>query len=100
MKSGLGNLIALIVLTIGAGLVMVTVSLGMGWPSFLIPAKPEKKLLDVPRTPVSVYRVSPGPVEVVSSYTGMMRPFERYTLGFEVGGRLERLGTNDQGQPL
>lgn len=100
MKSGLGNLIALIVLTIGAGVVMATVSLGMGWPSFLISAKAEKKVLEIPRTPVSVYRVAPAPVEVISSYTGMIRPFERYTLGFEVGGRLERLGTNDQGKPL
>lgn len=90
----------LIVLTIGCAIVMVTVSLGVGWPPFLLPAKTAKPVLEVPKTPVAVLQARPRRVELLASYTGMVRPFERYTLGFETGGRLEAFGTNDKGKLL
>jgi RND family efflux transporter MFP subunit len=103
MKQGIGNLIALIVLTIGCTIVMVTVSLGTQWPPFVVglfPAAAEKKPVAIPKTPVSIMEVERQDIEIVSPYTGMVRPFERYTLGFEIGGRLESLAQNSSGKIL
>lgn len=100
MKAGLGNLVALIVLTIGCFAVMATISLGVGWPSFLISEKQAKRTTEIPKSPVAVMSAEPEEVEVTATYTGMLRPFERYVLGFEVSGRLESLGTREDGKTL
>jgi RND family efflux transporter MFP subunit len=100
MKALFSNFAALIVLTIGCAIVMVTVSLGVGWPPFLTVANEGKRSIEIPKMPVAVLTAQPRMVEVISSYTGMIRPFERYALGFEISGRLEALGTNEQGKPL
>jgi len=52
------------------------------------------------KTPVSVVKVVAEPIEVLLSCSGMIRPFERYRLGFEVAGRIESLGTDEEDKPL
>ncbi len=49
---------------------------------------------------VAVKRVEASLHEVVSKYTGKIRPWETYSIGFEVGGRLVELGTDKEGNPL
>jgi RND family efflux transporter MFP subunit len=50
--------------------------------------------------PVTVEEIALEPVEILSRHSGMVRPWERYTLGFEIGGRLASLGENAERQPL
>ncbi len=52
------------------------------------------------RARVAVMQVERQTVEILATYSGMVRPWERYTMGFEVAGRVESLGTNDAGAPL
>ncbi|MFO0900221.1 MAG: efflux RND transporter periplasmic adaptor subunit [Pirellulales bacterium] len=52
------------------------------------------------RVPVNVVAAAPETVEVVQEYSGMFRPFERYTLGFEAAGRIEAFGEASGGKPL
>ena len=44
--------------------------------------------------PVVVRELKPERVEVLDIYSGMIHPFERYSVGFEVPGRIERAGEN------
>ena len=39
-------------------------------------------------------------VEITDSYPGVIEPFERFALGFEIGGRVVALGVNSSGEPL
>jgi RND family efflux transporter MFP subunit len=52
------------------------------------------------RVPVNVVEARPEGVEVIQTYSGMFRPFERYVLGFEAAGRLEAFGAGPGGRPL
>lgn len=49
---------------------------------------------------VAVERVAPARHEVVVRYSGKIRPWESYAIGFEIGGRIAELGVDQQGQPL
>ncbi len=49
---------------------------------------------------VAVQQVEPGLCELTVTFSGKIRPWETYTLGFEVGGRVQQLGQNDAGQML
>lgn len=60
----------------------------------------ELPLEDLPKAIVQVKDVVPETVEITDRYSGMVRPWERYTLAFEVAGRVRELGLNDAGQPL
>ncbi len=51
-------------------------------------------------TPVSVKVVRRQVVDITAQYSGMIRPWERYRLAFELGGRVKSLGTNPSGEPL
>ena len=98
MKKETGNFIGLIVITIGAAVIMVTTAFGVGWIGSGSSRKTQ--MLPVPPTPVAVMQAERQHVEITDHYAGMLRPFERYTLGFEIAGRIEALGVNDQGEPL
>ncbi|MCA9248439.1 MAG: efflux RND transporter periplasmic adaptor subunit [Planctomycetales bacterium] len=39
-------------------------------------------------------------IEVLATYSGLVRPWERYSLGFEIGGRVEQLGVDAEGHPI
>ncbi|MBX9791233.1 MAG: efflux RND transporter periplasmic adaptor subunit [Pirellulales bacterium] len=98
MNKATGNLIGLIVLTIGAAVIMVTTALGVGWIGSGTTRKTQ--VLPVPPTPVAVIQAERQHIEITDNYAGMLRPYERYALGFEIAGRLEALGVNDQREPL
>ncbi len=98
MKKETGNLIGLIVITIGAGVIMVTTGLGVGWIGPGASRKSQERA--VPPTPVAVVKADRQHIEITDSYAGMLRPFERYSLGFEIAGRIEAFGTNADGKSL
>ncbi len=52
----------------------------------------------IPPTPVSVIQVPLESIEITDSYSGMIRPRERFSLGFEIAGRVETLGINNSGK--
>ncbi len=49
---------------------------------------------------VAVQEVEPGMCELTATFSGKVRPWETYTLGFEVGGRVQQLGANEAGEML
>ena len=50
--------------------------------------------------PVVVETLKAGPRTITDTYAGMIRPFERYLMAFEIGGRVRELGQNDAGEPV
>ena len=53
-----------------------------------------------PRTLVKAVRVEPAMRDIVIRYSGKIEPWETYSLGFEIGGRVAALGKNDRGGEL
>ena len=49
---------------------------------------------------VAVNQVEASVHEVTARFSGKLRPWETYTLGFEQPGRIVTLGTDEKGQPL
>jgi len=87
-----GRILGLLIVTGVAVVLAISVTAG-GWGR-----KGEVKPavdLKAAATPVSVMEVRLEPIEVTDTYAGMIRPRERFTLGFEVAGRVEKLGTNE-----
>lgn len=63
-------------------------------------ASKELPLETLPKAIVSVVDVAPEPIDITDRYSGMVRPWERYTLAFEVPGRVRELGRGSQGVAL
>ncbi len=57
-------------------------------------------LVAQPKALVSVSPIRADWVELTQTFTGKVRPWETYTLGFEVGGRIVALGKDENDQPL
>lgn len=53
-----------------------------------------------PRTVVKAVPVTASLRDVFIRYSGKIEPWEDYSLGFEIGGRVATLGENASGQPL
>lgn len=53
-----------------------------------------------PKSVVATTEIAPKPTPLVVKHSGKIRSWENYSLGFEIGGRIQELGTNDAGQPL
>lgn len=53
-----------------------------------------------PKAPVAVMPIAPQWCELTSRFTGKIRPWETYTLAFEVGGRVVALGEDERGVTL
>lgn len=51
-----------------------------------------------PRADVAVLKIARQKIEITDRYTGMLRPWERYTLAFEQSGRVQGLNAKD-GEP-
>ncbi len=49
---------------------------------------------------VTVRELVPEMVEILDIYAGKIRPWEHYSVGFELSGRIKELGTNRAGQML
>ncbi len=53
-----------------------------------------------PRTLVKAVPVEPAMRDITIRYSGKIEPWEDYSLGFEIGGRVASLGQNRSGDPL
>lgn len=53
-----------------------------------------------PKALVEVADIRPKVAELTIKYSGKIRAWETYSLGFEMGGRVLRLGENGAGEPL
>ena len=63
-------------------------------------AKPDTPV-ELPPSPVSVQEVAfDDRIQITDSYPGVIEPFERFSLGFEIGGRVVALGVNSSGESL
>ncbi|TWT90424.1 Multidrug resistance protein MdtE precursor [Pseudobythopirellula maris] len=52
------------------------------------------------KTPVVAIDAEPRLCDVTVKFSGRIEPWETYTLGFEIGGRVLELGVNEAGAPL
>ncbi|MEN1678554.1 MAG: efflux RND transporter periplasmic adaptor subunit [Planctomycetota bacterium] len=53
-----------------------------------------------PKARVAAMDVRPELAELTVKYTGKVQPWESYSLGFEIGGRVQQLGVDSAGKPL
>jgi len=59
------------------------------------PEKTDPAVAEAPPTPVSVEQAQLESIEITDTYAGMIRPLERFSLGFEVAGRVAELGSSE-----
>ncbi len=92
----------LIAVTVVAGAVMWLVShKHNGVEEALgVAAKSPLPVVAEPKALVAVEPLRPEMCELTATFAGKIRPWETYSLGFEVAGRVAALGTNDEGQSL
>ncbi|HUT13713.1 MAG TPA: HlyD family efflux transporter periplasmic adaptor subunit [Thermoguttaceae bacterium] len=98
MKQYVGRLLGLLIVTALAVVVAITAMLS-GWGQEN-GKKDQQPKTDVPATPVTVMKLEPETIEITDSYSGMIEPWERFSLGFEIAGRVSELGVNAAGKPL
>lgn len=98
----LGRYAMLIGLTLVASVVMWWVSRKADTPDALADTTPvaATPLAALPRVPVLTRPLAAAQRPVVVRYSGKVQPWETYTLGFELGGRVASLGQNARGEPL
>ncbi|MEM9185400.1 MAG: efflux RND transporter periplasmic adaptor subunit [Planctomycetota bacterium] len=53
-----------------------------------------------PKPAVRIATLRPGIADYTIKYSGKIRAWEEYSLGFEIGGRVLELGADSQGNPL
>lgn len=98
MSRQIGRYVGLLIVSGLALAIAVTVT-ASGWKR-VAPQLAASADLVIPETPVSVMQARLESIEITDSYSGMIRPWERYSLGFEVAGRVVALGTDASGEPL
>ena len=93
----MGKLLIGSLIVAGFGLIiLMTVGIGvLGWGA---PEAEEEPEVRIPPSPVAVKKIELEPIEIIRSYSGMIRPMERFSLGFEIAGRVSALGTRNDGQ--
>lgn len=101
MKFKASDYIGVSIVTVASLILMFTIGIGNGsWSWGGSHETEQAREIVIPKTPVAVERVEPELVEIFVRFAGMLRPFERHPLAFEIGGRVLALGTNAQGKPL
>ena len=90
MKPQIARYLGLIILTVAALAVAVTV-ITDGWRREELPEN--NGSADTVGAPVSVLEARPESIEITDTYSGMIRPWERFSLAFEIAGRVEELGS-------
>jgi len=98
-KSVIGRVVVGVLIIAAFGLV-VAATLGVGVLGWGAPDGDDKPTSVVRPSPVSVKQIELESIEITDSYSGMIRPMERFSLGFEIAGRVEVLGTGADGKPL
>lgn len=93
----LGRIAVLLIVTAAAFVAMLYVSIKSA-------AAPKKEAVAAPTAPpkarVAIQPVKLETIEILDTYSGMIEPWERYSLGFEVAGRVQALGLNEDESPL
>jgi len=98
MKNQTGRIVGLVIVTVfalGAAISVTTGGLGE-----VDDQATELSTVTIPPTPVTVMEARQELIEITDSFSGMIRPMERFSLGFEIAGRVVALGVNVQGKPL
>ena len=94
----LGRLLG--VLIVGGFVVLILVTLGAGVLGDR-EGRPEEKPDEVlPPSPVSVKEVHLESIEITYRRAGTIRPLRRFSLGFEIAGRVAELGSSAEGETL
>lgn len=96
------NFAGLMVLSVGAAILLLTIGVGsgaIGWTRGPLAAA-NRTQLKIPPTRVAAANVVPEDVDIVHSYSGTIRPFERHTASFEIMGRVETVGKDAEGRML
>ncbi len=95
MTNAVGRYVGLIIVTVVAAAVAIMVTVG-GWGQN---ASKDNGITNTvaPPTPVEVVEVRLETIEITDRYSGMIRPWERFSVGFEIPGRVNELGINQSG---
>jgi len=96
MNAKIGRFLGLIIVSGFALMVAITVTAG-GWGRNS--SNDDKANTDLPKMPVSVIEVRRALIEITDSYSGMIKPLERFKLGFDIAGRILEFGTNPTDDP-
>lgn len=94
------RVVGLLMVTVVAIGVMVLVTIKSGRPDPSQATEGMDDELPAVHAAVAVRDIEAEEVEVLDRYSGMIRPWERYLLAFEVAGRVNALGGNESGGPL
>lgn len=95
----LGRLAGLILVTFFSGAVMLASGLGFWTGESDQPAE-RPTVEELPPAPVSIQHARPQQIAITDTYSGMLKPWERFRIGFDINGRVVSLGENQLGQPL
>ena len=99
VRQWISRLFGLILITVFA--VAVMIASGTDWLATTKgDAGVDAPKVELTATPVLVVEVAPTFVEITDHYSGLLEPLERFRLGFEINGRIARLGENAEGKPL
>ncbi len=94
----LGRFAGLILVTLAAGAVMLATAMRPTDPGDRYRSSDDDEGVQSVSAPVVIRTVQPETVEVLDIYSGMIHPFERYSVGFEVAGRIDELGRDESGK--
>jgi RND family efflux transporter MFP subunit len=99
IRESMSRLLGLIIITAFALAVMI--ASGTNWLDLRPSADSDAadSAEGVP-SPVLVIPIEKRIVAITDHYSGILEPTERFRLGFEIGGRVERLGESATGMPL
>ena len=95
MSKKIGRIVGLTIVTVFAAAVAAWVTV-----SGRTQEKQNNPHAAVAKTPVSVMEARRESIEITDTYSGMVRPFERFSLGFEIAGRVSKLGANAENESL
>ena len=95
----IGRLAALILVTVFAGAVMYTTGF-KSTPNGSIESSGKAATRTIAAAPVVVSELHTQPIEILDVYSGMIQPFERYSVAFEIPGRIMELGQTAGGADL
>ena len=94
MNAAIGRFIGLIIVTGFALAVVIMVTAGGRSRDA---GKADDNPSEAPRTPVSVMQAELESIEITDSFSGMIEPMERFSLGFEIAGRVIEFGAAGNG---
>ena len=99
IRSLIGRILVGLLIVTGFALV-VAATLGVGVLGWGAPGDDDKPAIVAPPSPISIKHVELESIEITDNYSGMIQPMERFSLGFEIAGRVDALGTGAGGTPL